>query len=183
MRRILFLTLLAVLLAVPAFAGTGKIIIVNNDAAGVGLNDTTPAQPVGGNPGTTVGEQRLNVFQAAAARWSAMLDTNVDIRVQSSFAPLQCGQDSAVLGSAGPRTYHHDFTNAPKAGVWYPVALANKLTGTDLVPTLPDIVMQFNGDLDKPTCLGNQSWYYGLDGNEPANDSDLFVVVLQDRKS
>lgn len=180
MRRTLFVTLIAALLALPAFAGTGKIIIINNDAAGVGLNDTTPAQPVGGNPGTTVGEQRLNVFHAAAARWSTMLDTNIDIRVQSSFAPLQCGEDSAVLGSAGPRSYHRDFTNAPKAGVWYPVALANKLSNSDLSPALHDITMQFNGDLDKPTCLGNQSWYYGLDGNEPANDSDLFVVVLHE---
>ena len=180
MRRILFVTLLAALLAVPAFAGTGKIVIVNTDDPGVGLNDPTPAQPVGGNPGTTLGQQRLNIFQAAAARWSTMLDTNVDIVVRSSFAPLECSETSAVLGSAGPRTYHRDFTNAPKAGVWYPVALANKLSNSDLAPSLHDITMQFNGDLDKPSCLGNQSWYYGLDGNEPANDSDLFVVVLHE---
>ncbi|MFL6247483.1 MAG: PA domain-containing protein [Thermoanaerobaculia bacterium] len=180
MRRVLFVSLLAVFLAIPAFAGTGKVIIVNNDSPGVGLNDPTPAQPVGGNPGTTVGQQRMNVFQAAAARWSTMLDTNVDIMVQASFAPLECSADSAVLGSAGPRTFHRDFTNAPKPGVWYPVALANKFSGTDISPALPDIVMQFNGDLDKPSCLGTQSWYYGLDGNEPGSDSDLFVVVLHE---
>ncbi len=180
MRRLFFVALLAVLVSIPAFAGTGKVIIVNSDGPGIGLNDPTPAQPVGGNPGTTVGQQRMNVFQAAAARWATMLDTNVDILVQSSFAPLECSQDSAVLGSAGPRTYHRDFTSAPKGGVWYPVALANKFSGHDLAPTLPDIIMQFNGDLDKPTCLGTQSWYYGLDGNEPGSDSDLFVVVLHE---
>jgi hypothetical protein len=180
MRRILFATLLTAGVAFHASAGTGKIIIVNNDAPGVGLNDPTPALPVGGNSGTTVGQQRLNVFEAAAARWAPMLDTNVDIRVQSSFAPLECGDDSAVLGSAGPRTHHRDFANAPKGSVWYPVALANKFAGTDLAPTLPDIVMQFNGDLDKPSCLGTQSWYYGLDGNEPGSDSDLLVVVMHE---
>jgi hypothetical protein len=180
MRRILFATLLTAAVAFHASAGTGKLIIVNVDAPGVGLNDLTPAQPVGGNPGTTLGQQRLNVFQAAAARWSTMLDTNVDIQVQSSFAPLECSDTSAVLGSAGPRTYHRDFTNAPKASVWYPIALANKFAGIDITPTLPDIAMQFNGDLDKPTCLGEQGWYYGLDGNEPGNDSDLFVVVLHE---
>lgn len=179
MRRILSALFIAAV-ALNASAGTGKIVIVNNDAAGVGLNDLTPAQPVGGNLGTTLGQQRMNVFLAAAERWSTMLDTNVDIRVQSSFAPLECGADSAVLGSAGPRSYHRDFTNAPKAAVWYPVALANKFAGTDISPALPDIVMQFNGDLDKPTCLGAQSWYYGLDGKEPANDSDLLVVVLHE---
>src|SRR5687767_9654191 len=105
MRRILFVTLFAVLLAIPAFAGTGKIIIVNVDSPGVGLNDPTPAQPVGGNLGSTLGELRLNVFHAAAARWSTMLDTNVDIMVRSSFAPLECDATSAVLGSAGPRAH------------------------------------------------------------------------------
>lgn len=179
MRRIL-VTLFVAAVALNASAGAGKILIVNNDAAGIGLNDPTPAQPVGGNPGTTLGEQRMNVFLAAAERWSTMLDTEINIRVQSSFAPLECGTDSAVLGSAGPRSFHRDFTNAPKAGVWYPVALANKFAGVDISPSLPDIVMQFNGDLDKPTCLGTQSWYYGLDGNEPASDSDLFVVVLHE---
>jgi hypothetical protein len=180
MRRILFATLLVSAVAFNASAGTGKIIIINNDAPGIGLNDPTPAQPVGGNPGTTVGQQRMNVFLAAAARWSSLLDTNVDIQVQSSFAPLECSEDSAVLGSAGPRTIHADFTNAPKSGVLYPAALANKFAGFDLSSTLPDIVMQFNGDLDKPTCLGTQSWYYGLDGNEPGSDSDLLVVVLHE---
>ena len=180
MRRIFFATLLVSLAAFNASAGTGKIIIVNNDAPGVGLNDPTPAQPVGGNTGTTLGQQRMNVFLTAAARWSSLLDTNVDILVQSSFAPLECGAESAVLGSAGPRSYHRDFASAPKSGVWYPVALANKFSGTDISPGLPDIVMQFNGDLDKPTCLGTQSWYYGLDANEPGNDSDLLVVVLHE---
>ncbi len=43
--------------AVPAHAAT--ITIVNLDGAGEGFNDATPATPVGGNPGITVGEQRL----------------------------------------------------------------------------------------------------------------------------
>ena len=127
MRRLSFVALLAAVMAVPAFAGTGKVIIVNVDSPGVGLNDPAPAVPVGGNLGTTVGQQRLNVFQAAAARWSTMLDTNVDILVESSFAPLECSLDSAVLGSAGPRTLHRDFSSAPKAGTWYPVALAKQI--------------------------------------------------------
>jgi hypothetical protein len=182
MRRILFATLLATGVALQAFAGTGKVVILNIDAPGVGLNDLTAAAPIGGNPGTTIGEQRRNVFQAAADRWTTMLDTNVDIRVQASFAPLECSEDSAVLGSAGPRSFHRDFANAPRSGVWYPVALANKFAGIDLTPgdALPDIAMQFNGDLGKPSCLAGQSWYYGFDGNEPGNDSDLFVVVLHE---
>jgi hypothetical protein len=42
------------------------ITIVNQDGVNEGFNDPTPAAPVGGNPGTTVGAQRLFVFQHAA---------------------------------------------------------------------------------------------------------------------
>ena len=49
--------------------GRYTFTIVNNDGAGEGFNDTTPVAPIGGNPGTTLGQQRLNVFQAAANVW------------------------------------------------------------------------------------------------------------------
>ena len=48
--------------------GAATITILNNDAAGVGFNDATPAAPVGGNSGTTLGQQRLIAFQAAATK-------------------------------------------------------------------------------------------------------------------
>jgi hypothetical protein len=51
----------------PTAAAT--ITIINKDSAGVGLNDPTAAAPVGGNPGTTIGDQRLNVFKEAARIW------------------------------------------------------------------------------------------------------------------
>jgi hypothetical protein len=178
MRRFL-LPLLLLGAALNASAGTGKVVIVNIDLPNVGFNDATPAQPIGGNPGLTIGEQRMNVFQAAAARWTTMLDTNVDIIVQASFSPLQCDDTGAVLASAGPRTFLKDFTNAPQANVWYPIALANKFSGVDLGPTIPDVITQFNGDVDNAECLGDQDWYYGLDGNH-GTDSDLFVVVLHE---
>jgi hypothetical protein len=178
MRRILVFSLL-IAGALQASAGTGKVVIVNIDLPGIGLNDPTPALPVGGNPGTTLGAQRLNVFQAAAARWSTMLDTNVDILVEASFAPLQCDDDAVILGSSGPKFMQRDFPNAPRAGIWYPIALANKFAGVDIRPGAADIAMQFNGDVDGPTCLGDSKWYYGYDGNE-GNDSDFLVVALHE---
>jgi hypothetical protein len=54
----------AVLAVTPlALSGAATITIVNGDAAGVGFNDTTPAVQVGGNTGTTLGEQRLIAFR------------------------------------------------------------------------------------------------------------------------
>jgi hypothetical protein len=178
--RILPLLLVGSLtIAAEAFAGTGRIVIVNSDSSGSGLNDPTPATPVGGNPGTTLGQQRLNVFQAAADRWSAVLDTNVDILVSSSFRVLECTDTGAVLGAAGPWSWRRDFTNAPKANVWYPIALANKFSGTDLAPNDPDITMYFNTALGGSGCPSVKPWYYGLD-HQTGGNADLYVVVLHE---
>jgi hypothetical protein len=183
-RKLLFLALASSLTlgaAVDATAGTGKVVIVNADSAGTGFNDPTPVEPIGGNNGTTLGQQRLNVFEAAAARWTTMLDTNVDVIARATFSPIAapCTADSAVLGQAGPSRWLRDFANAPRAGVWYPIALANKFAGTDLGPTIADINVQFNAAVDNQTCLGASDWYYGFDGNN-GGDSDLYVVVLHE---
>ena len=66
-----FATLLTVA-ALQAHAAA-TIVIQNTNGAGVGFNDPTPAAPVGGNPGTTVGAQRLYVFQYAANIWGGIL--------------------------------------------------------------------------------------------------------------
>lgn len=178
MRRTILLSIL-ILTATSAFAGSGRILIVNKDLPGVGLNDPTPVEPVGGNDGRTLGEQRMNVYQAAADRWSALLDTDVDILADASFQPLPCDSTTAVLGSAGPQTWRRNFARAPLAGVWYPIALANALSGSDLAAGIADITMRFNSDIDNDVCLGDSGWYYGLDGNH-GTDTDLFVVVLHE---
>src|SRR5512147_3080776 len=133
MRRIAFLAALffiAVPLASPAPAVT--ITIVNTDAAGQGLNDPTPATPVGGNPGTTIGQQRMNVFLRAAQIWGQTLPGNVEIKVDASFTALDCDATSAVLGGTAPNTALADFEGAPVAGTWYVVAEANQLADRDL---------------------------------------------------
>lgn len=181
MTRLIRLALASVLacsmLATVASAAT--IIIVNNDGAGEGFNDPTPVAPVGGNPGTTIGSQRLFIFQYAANIWGATLPSTITIQVRSAFNPLTCTATSAVLGSAGPVTIHRDFAGAPFTGTWYHAALANRLNGTDLSATNPDINATFNSALDGGTCLGGATWYYGIDGNEGAQ-VELLPVVLHE---
>jgi hypothetical protein len=46
-----------------AHADGSRFSIVVIDPPGVGFNDPTPATPVGGNIGTTIGQQRLIAFQ------------------------------------------------------------------------------------------------------------------------
>jgi len=60
-------TLLALVLCAANPANAGAIVVINNtDPPGVGFNDPTPAAPVGGNTGTTIGQQRLGAFPFAA---------------------------------------------------------------------------------------------------------------------
>ena len=103
---------LALLLAGIPLTHAANIIIVNLDGAGEGFNDPTAAAPVGGNPGTTIGQQRLNVFQEAADIWGAILPSNVAIRVQAQFNAQFCDAGSAVLGSAAPIDVAGDFPGA-----------------------------------------------------------------------
>src|SRR5262245_42697388 len=123
--------LLLISLSAPTF-GAATIVIQNGNAAGVGFNDPTPAAPVGGNPGTTLGQQRLNAFQAAANVWGAQLNSTSTIIVLATMEPLTCTATTAVLGSAGPRSVWRDFTGAPLSATWYHAALANARFGADL---------------------------------------------------
>jgi hypothetical protein len=166
MRTLVFAVAGIVLSAAAVSAGPAQFVIVNVNAAGVGFNDPTPAAPVGGNTGTTLGEQRLIAFSHAAQLWSARLDSAVPIRIRAQFTSLGAG----VLGSAGPVSVVRDFPNAPLPGTWYHVALANKLAGVDLIPAGDDINANFST---------NFNFYLGLDNNHgPQND--LVTVLLHE---
>ncbi|MFZ2491737.1 MAG: PA domain-containing protein [Thermoanaerobaculia bacterium] len=180
LRRIALLSILALALAGPATAA--KLTVRNIDAAGIGFNDPTPVAPVGGNEGTTLGQQRLNVFLAAAETWSKALESDVEIVIEATFSPITstpCTETTGVLGHAGPQEFAVNFANAPKINVYYPVALANKLARRDLSPDKADIFVRFNSDVDLASCLGEAGWYYGLD-RKAGEDWDLFVVVLHE---
>ena len=186
MRRIalllpMFLLALALALA-PAFAGSAQaasITIVNMDGPNEGFNDTTPATPVGGNPGTTIGQQRLNLFTHAADIWGALLPSNVAIRIRAQFNPQSCDANSAVLGSAGPIEVQRDFSGAEFPATWYHAALANKQAGVDLSAE-DDISTTFNSSIDNnDNCLSGTNWYYGFDGNE-GGDIELLPVLLHE---
>src|SRR5215813_9388612 len=170
---------LATLAAGSPAAHAATFIIVNNDGPGEGFNDPTPATPVGGNTGATIGAQRLIAFQRAADIWGARLASAVTIRVRAQFDPLTCNATAAVLGSAGPVNFFRDFTGAPVANTWYPSALANALRGADLDPA-DDISATFNSNLGAPGCLTGSGWYYGLDASPPGNLIDFVSVLLHE---
>jgi len=156
---------ISALLAAPAAQAAATILIQNGDPAGVGFNDATVVAPVGGNTGTTLGQQRLNAFQAAAGKWGATLTSSSTIVVIATFEALNCNATGAVLGSAGALQVFRDFPGAPKPGTWYSEALTNRLVGVNVDPATPEIRARFNVNLGQPGCLTGLPFYLGLDNN------------------
>jgi hypothetical protein len=178
------------LLCYGSVASAANFEIINIDPAGVGFNDPTPAAPLGGNDGTTIGQQRLNAYQRALDLWGSVLKSKVTIHVVGSFSafpPNACAGN--VLAQAGAIQIMSNFPNAPKPNVWYGIALANALAGEDLTPgdlgpeagyAGADIVAQFNGGIGTPGCIPNSRWYYGLDNNAPAGTVDFLNTFMHE---
>ena len=165
-KKLLTLVMTAIF-ATQAFAAT--FVIQNDDGANEGFND--PLQPThanqkGNNPGTTLGEMRLNVFQAAADVWGVILNSNITITVGGSFEEKFCSANSATLGSAGATGSGANYAGL-EPDIAYPIALAESLNDSNLNGASVEINASFNSLLDSDlACLGGGGFYYGLD-NKP----------------
>lgn len=105
-------------------------------------------------------------FQRAVNIWAGQLTTSVPITVSATFQPL----GTNVLGQAGPGNFVRDFPGAPRAGTWYPIALANKRHGSRLLST-PDVIAVFSSSF--------AAWHFGT-GPAPAGKVDFTSVVLHE---
>ena len=146
------------------------VTVVNLDGPNEGFNDSATVAAVAGNPGTTLGDQRLRAFRAAADAWGTTLNSAVEIRIAANMDPLSpCTPTSGVLGRAGPLQAFRSFTGAPIADTFYPAALANAISGIDNDPATDDVAAQFNSSVDDdPACLSGVNWWYGIDAPAPA---------------
>ncbi|HZW90535.1 MAG TPA: PA domain-containing protein [Myxococcaceae bacterium] len=162
---------IASLLVSPVALGGAEIRILDGNHSGEGLNDSTPAEPLGGNPGTSVGQQRLMAAQYAAALWSATLGNQVPISINTQFVDLDCSGGTAVLGASGPSALYDDNR--------YPAALANERAGQDLDTGREEIDARFNARVGGSDC-GITSWYSGFDNLAPQGTTDLPSVFLHE---
>lgn len=185
--------LAALLLALPPAASAVPVVVRSRDGVSTGFNDPTPVAAVGRNPKTTLGAQRLYVYQYAADLWSIRLKGNVPVVVNAGFSDLGGTATGATLGNARPTTVHSAFVGAPVSTLWYMSAPANQLSGTDqndLLPGgcqasdqidnhCPEIYSTFNASVDNQTVLGATDFYYGVDGNA-GGDIDFLSVVMHE---
>ncbi len=114
-------------------------------------------------------DEAREAFQAAVDIWASIIISDVPIRIQANWTALAEG----TLGSAGATDFIRDFSGAPLRGVWYPIALAEKLAQRELNSvTQREISANFNSSRD--------DWYFGTDGNAASNQIDFLTVVLHE---
>ncbi|MCA9952006.1 MAG: hypothetical protein KDE48_20290 [Anaerolineales bacterium] len=105
-------------------------------------------------------------FEYAVDIWSLLFESGVIISIDACWR-----QDSTgALGWAGPSDYYRNF-NGAVPNRWYPVALANQITGGDLNAGTAEISANFDA---------TQTWYFGIDGQTPSSQFDLVSVALHE---
>jgi hypothetical protein len=179
--RRVFLFAFATLLFLSSSAfGAATITIRNDDQPGVGFKDTTPVSPVGGNNGTTLGQQRLIAAQHAADIWGQVLTSDVPIVISAKWSStMGCTANGATLASAGSIGDTRNFPGGIP-NTLYPYALGNAISRTDLNGSTPEIGAQFNLRIGQSGCLSNRNWYYGLDNNHGTFGVDFVSVALHE---
>lgn len=127
--------------------GTAKLSTIN-----VAYNGFTPAAQ--------------SAFEYAVDLYESLIQSPVPINVNAYWKPLGPG----IIGSCGPSWIVRDFS-AGQSNTWYPVALANRLAGRDLILNESDI------ELNLSSSFG---WYLGTDANPGSNQIDLVSLVLHE---
>jgi hypothetical protein len=123
-------------------------------------------------------EQAKTAFNYAADLWASLISSSVPIKTNACWT----GLGSNILGYSGAISFHRDFAGGVP-GFWYPTALANALSRTDLNDT--DGVdwdgdgLDADAEIDVSLSDGT-SWYFGTDGNIPVGKYDLVSVVLHE---
>lgn len=99
--------------------------------------------------------------------WEKYLSSTQIIRIKVVWQSLS----GSTLAQTSTNRIYRNFTNAPQQNVWYPVALAEALSGKDLNAGDFEITVTLNSGI---------SWYYGTDAKVQAGRYDLATVVLHE---
>ena len=107
-------------------------------------------------------------FEFAVSIWEEIIESSVPIYVQANWRT----QDNNTLGSSRPDEHVTNFENIPHKDRYYPIALAEKISKSEINPVgYPDIVATFNNSIN---------WYFGTDGQTPGELYDFVTVVMHE---
>ncbi len=115
-----------------------------------------------------VPEEAHDAFSYAVDVWSTFFESKVQVDIEVHWEPSTI---NGVLGSARPGDFFNSFPGAPDPDLWYPSALANKLSGTDLSPSKADIILRFNS---------NALWHIDTDTRPNKLNFDLASAAIHE---
>ncbi len=106
--------------------------------------------------------EQQTAFEQSVSLWEPVLNSTVPIKINAR-QQIVPGFVSIVIPNL-----IYNFAGAPQTNLWYPTALANALSGSELNPGEADIDIIINP---------NQNWYLGAEANCPANQIDYISEV------
>jgi hypothetical protein len=113
-------------------------------------------------------EQAKIAFEKAVSNWEKYLISSQTIRLKATWST---NLTSTTLASTGATRIYKNFTNAPYSNVWYPVPLAEALSGKELNAGEYDIDLSINSKIN---------WYYGVDAKAQTGKYDLVTVLMHE---
>ncbi|MFT3790041.1 MAG: hypothetical protein QM741_02990 [Rudaea sp.] len=157
-------------------------------------SDTTAATSVGGNPGTTLGDQRKNALQYAVQQLAQQLQSPVPISVHACWAHLGGTATLATLAHASSTSLAYADTGFPmpwlsKRYTWYTSTQIARMGGTTPCGALGGscdgvdgdaVEITFNADIGSSSVLGGSPFYYGYTADTSTNSSDFIAIAMHE---
>jgi hypothetical protein len=112
-------------------------------------------------------EEAKSAFMYALSIYENQISSSIPITIRATWESL----DRSILSKCGPSGFYKNFDGAMFPDVFYPVALVEKITSREWNEDNPDITCTFNN---------TANWYFGTNGNTPANMYDLVSNVLHE---
>ncbi len=112
-------------------------------------------------------EEAKQAFYYAVSIWEELISSPIPIHIEARWEPLE----GNILAKGSPAIFYNNFSGAPIRNVYYPVALAEKLSGRDMNAGAPDIICRFSN---------KYNWYFGTDGNTPSSHYDFISSSLHE---
>ncbi|UTA66795.1 T9SS type A sorting domain-containing protein [Emticicia sp. 21SJ11W-3] len=106
-------------------------------------------------------------YEKAMSIWAGYLYSSQPIRIKATWTALNTG----VLAVTGSTRIYKNFTGAPYTNLWYPVAMAEAISGRNLNDDEFEIEMKLNNGVN---------WSFNTDGRASAGRFDFTTVVLHE---
>lgn len=110
-------------------------------------------------------------FQYAANIWQTLISSSVPIQIRVTWEKAEPRNLASSRITHAYRVRTRGNVPSFKRNTWYGPALANALSGRDLVPNVPDALINLNS---------RAKWYLGTDGNAPQGQYDMVTVVMHE---